>query len=217
MATQDEEKTAFHTNEGIFCYKKMPFGLKNAGATYQRVIDYAFEKQIGRNVEAYVDDIVIKSNDETRLLEDISETFASLRRVNMKLNPAKCSFGLEEGKFLGHIITPRGIKANPKKIQAIEAMTSPRSKKEVQSLNGKLAALSCFLSKAADRALPFFKVLKGCLGKKDFVWTTEAETVFLEMKKFLLELPTLTAPIPGMHRENFELNYSFTRTNTWHL
>ena len=195
----------------------MPFGLKNAGATYQRVIDFAFAGQIGRNVEAYVDDIVIKSNDETRLLEDVEETFASLRKINMKLNPAKCSFGLEEGKFLGHMITPRGIKANPKKIQAIEAMSSPKSKKELQSLNGKLAALSRFLSKAAERALPFFKVLKGCLGKKDFVWTAEAENAFLELKKFLLELPTLTDPIPGTHHEIFVPSCICARANTWSL
>ncbi|XP_071714716.1 uncharacterized protein [Rutidosis leptorrhynchoides] len=142
MAADDEDKTASHTSQGIYCYTKMPFGLKNAGATYQRVIDKAFKGQIGRNLEAYVDDLVIKSITEQGLLEDILETFASLRKINMKLNPSKCSFGEEEGKFLGHIITERGIRANPKKIEAIENMPSPRYKKEVQSLTGKLAALT---------------------------------------------------------------------------
>ncbi|XP_071700086.1 uncharacterized protein [Rutidosis leptorrhynchoides] len=115
----------------------------------------------------------------------------------MKLNPSKCSFGMEEGRFLGFTITPRGIKANPKKIQAIENMQSPRSKKHVQSLNGKLAALTRFLSRAADRALPFFQTLKGCLSKKDFISMDEAEKAFQDVKAFLKEIPTLTAPIPG--------------------
>ncbi|XP_071700532.1 uncharacterized protein [Rutidosis leptorrhynchoides] len=104
---------------------------------------------------------------------------------------------MEEGRFLGFMITPRGIKANPKKIQAIENMQSPKSKKDVQSLNGKLAALTRFLSRAADRALPFFQTLKGCLSKKDFIWTDEAERAFQDTKAFLKELPVLPASIPG--------------------
>ncbi|KAJ0820273.1 putative nucleotidyltransferase, Ribonuclease H [Helianthus annuus] len=91
MKEEDEEKTAFHTDKGIFCYQKMPFGLKNAGATYQRLVDKAFESQIGRNMEAYVDDLVIKSKTEYQMLDDIQETFKNLRKINMKLNPEKCS------------------------------------------------------------------------------------------------------------------------------
>ncbi|XP_071695512.1 uncharacterized protein [Rutidosis leptorrhynchoides] len=168
MAADDDDKIAFHTSQGIYCYTKIPFGLKNAGATYQRVIDEAFKSQIGRNLEAYVDDLVIKSTTDQGLLEDILETFASLRKINMKLNPSKCSFGEEEGKFLGHIITERWIRANPKKIEAIENMSSPRNKKKVQSLTCKLAALTRFLSKSAERSLPFFGTLKNCLKKTDF-------------------------------------------------
>ncbi|XP_071699843.1 uncharacterized protein [Rutidosis leptorrhynchoides] len=197
MAIRDQDKTAFHTPDGIFCYIMMPFGLKNAGATYQRVIDKAFKDQIGKNVEAYVDDIVIKSHREDSMLRDTLEMFESLRKVNMKLNPKKCNFGVEEGKFLGYIVTERGIKANPKKIQAIENMISPKTKKEVQSLNGRLAALTRFLPRATDRSLPFMKVLKSCLNKKDFKWTEEAEKAFQDIKQLLKELPTLTAPIEG--------------------
>nr|GEV35811.1 reverse transcriptase domain-containing protein [Tanacetum cinerariifolium] len=87
MAKQDEEKTAFHTSHGVYCYTKMPFGLKNAGATYQRLVDKALDKKVGRNLEIYVDDLVIKSHTETELLRDIEETFRTLRRINMKLNP----------------------------------------------------------------------------------------------------------------------------------
>ncbi|GKE32377.1 reverse transcriptase domain-containing protein [Tanacetum coccineum] len=89
MAESDEEKTAFHTNKGVYCYTKMPFGLKNAGATYQRLVDKAFNSQVGRNIEVYVDDLVIKSPTETEMLRDIDETFYMLRKINMKLNPKK--------------------------------------------------------------------------------------------------------------------------------
>ncbi|XP_071741339.1 uncharacterized protein [Rutidosis leptorrhynchoides] len=197
MAADDEDKTAFHTSQGIYCYTKMTFGLKNAGATSQRVIDEAFKSQIGRNLEAYVDDLVIKSITEQGLLDDRLEMFASLRKINMKLNPLKCSFGEEEGKFLGHIITERGIRANPKKIEAIESMPSPRNNKEVQSLTGKLIALTRFLSQSAEQSLPFSGTLKNFLKKTDFKWTEEAEVAFPEMTKLLKELPTMTAPIAG--------------------
>ncbi|XP_071737512.1 uncharacterized protein [Rutidosis leptorrhynchoides] len=197
MVVRNQDKTAFHTADGIFSYVKMPFGLKNAGATYQHVIDMAFRDQIGRNVEAYVDDIVIKSDTEESMLRDILVTFESLRKINMKLNPKKCTFGVEEGKFSGHVVTERGIKANLKKIQAIEDMTSPKTKKEVQSLNRRLAALTRFLSRAAERLLPFMKVLNSCLNKKKFVWTAKVEAAFQDVKQLLKELPTLTAPIAG--------------------
>ncbi|XP_071727840.1 uncharacterized protein [Rutidosis leptorrhynchoides] len=197
MAEEDEEKTAFHTDQGIYCYTKMPFGLKNAGATNQRTIDTTFAKQIGHKLEAYVNDLVIKSNTVKKLLTDILETFNTLRSINMKLKPAKCSFGEEVGNFLGHIVTPRGIKANSKKIEAIEKMPSPKTKKQVQSLNGKLASLTRFLSKAAERSLPFFHTLKDCTKKSNFKWTDEAEKVFQDIKALLKNLPTLTAPIAG--------------------
>lgn len=175
----------------------MPFGLKNVGATYQRLVDKAFKSQIGRNLEAYVDDIVIKRKEQGSLISDIQETFDNLRRINMKLNPNKCSFGMEEGKFLGHIITERGMKANPDKTRAIANMASPKSLKEVQSLNGKLAALNRYLSKSAEKSLPFFNTLKKCLNKKNFVWPSEAETAFQEMKRHIMNLPMLVAPNKG--------------------
>ncbi|GJT92023.1 reverse transcriptase domain-containing protein [Tanacetum coccineum] len=139
MAKEDEEKTAFHTNQGVFCYTKMSFGLKNAGATYQRLVDKAFEKQIGRNLEVYVDDLVIKSHTENELLRDIEETFHNLRKINMKLNPKKCTFGAEEGAFLGYVVGTQEIKACPEKVEAVVKLHLPRTLKEAQSLNGKLA------------------------------------------------------------------------------
>nr|GFA54931.1 reverse transcriptase domain-containing protein [Tanacetum cinerariifolium] len=94
LAEANEEKTAFHTGHGVYCYTKMPFGLRNAAATYQRLTDKAFEGQVGRNIEVYVDDLVVKSCTEAEMMRDIEETFCTLRKVNMKLNPKMCSFGL---------------------------------------------------------------------------------------------------------------------------
>nr|GFC03185.1 reverse transcriptase domain-containing protein [Tanacetum cinerariifolium] len=93
LAEADEEKTAFHTGQGVYCYTKMPFGLKNAGATYQRRMDKAFESQVGRNIEVYVDDLVVKSHTKAEMVRDIEETFRTLRKVNMKLNPKNARSG----------------------------------------------------------------------------------------------------------------------------
>ncbi|GJV80173.1 reverse transcriptase domain-containing protein [Tanacetum coccineum] len=197
MDKDDEEKTAFHTSQGVYCYTKMPFGLKNAGATYQRLVDNAFAGQVGRNLEVYVDDLVIKSHTEDELVRDIVETFRALRKINMKLNPKKCTFGATEGMFLGYLIEPDGIKPCPEKTKAVIQLPSPRTMKEVQSLNGKLAGLNRFLSKSADKSLPLFKTLKKCTKKGDFRWTTAAEEAFTQLKQHIAALPTLVAPRPG--------------------
>ncbi|GJU66245.1 reverse transcriptase domain-containing protein [Tanacetum coccineum] len=198
MAKEDEEKTAFYTEQGTYCYTKMSFGLKNAGATYQRLVDSTFQNQIGRNLEAYVDDMVIKSKEEKSLLADIAETFESLKTINMKLNPKKCSFGVEEGKFLGYMVTSEGIRANPKKTRAISDLQSPKTLKEMQSLSGKLASLNRFLAKSAERALPFFNTLKNITkeNKHEYRWTPEAEEAFQQMKRLIMSLPSLTPPFP---------------------
>ena len=112
----NQEKASFITNQGLFCYKVMPFDLKNAGATYQRLVNHMFRPQIGRNVEVYVDDMLVKSLDEGSHLDDLEETFETLRRYKMKLNPSKCAFGVSSGKFLGFMVSQRGIEANPDKI-----------------------------------------------------------------------------------------------------
>nr|GEZ82398.1 reverse transcriptase domain-containing protein [Tanacetum cinerariifolium] len=125
LAAADEEKTAFHTGQGVYCYTKMPFGLKNAGATYQRLMDKAFESQMGRNIEVYVDDLVVKSHTGAEMVRDIEETFQTLRKINIKLDPKKCSFGLVKGMFLGYVITPEGIKPCPDKTTAVLQLPSP--------------------------------------------------------------------------------------------
>ncbi|GKF45923.1 reverse transcriptase domain-containing protein [Tanacetum coccineum] len=161
----------------------MPFGLKNARATYQRLIDTIFEGKIGRNLEAYVDDMVIKSKTEPEMIKDVKETLLTLKKVNMKLNLKKCSFGMEEGKFLGYIVSSEGIRADPEKAKAVVNMPSPRNLKQMQRLSGKLAALNRFLSKAAEKALPCLDTIKKCTNNKVFHWMTEAEEAFQAMKK----------------------------------
>nr|GEW25726.1 reverse transcriptase domain-containing protein [Tanacetum cinerariifolium] len=196
LAEADEEKTAFHTGQGVYCYTKMPFGLKNAGATYQRLMDKAFESQVGRNIEVYVDDLVVKSHTEAEMVRDIEETFRTLRKINMKLNPKKCSFGLAKGVFLGYVITPEGIKPCPNQTAAVLQLPSPQTVKEVQSLNGKLASLNRFLSKSTEKSLPLFQTLNKCIKKSDFRWTAEAEQAFQQLKQHLSELPLLDASNP---------------------
>ncbi|GKF99927.1 hypothetical protein Tco_0301618, partial [Tanacetum coccineum] len=113
----------------------MPFVLKNARATYQRLVDKVFNDQIRRNLEAYVENMVIKSASEEDMLMDNQETFDRLQSVNMKLNPKKCSFDVEEGPFIGHLITKQGIKANPLKVKAITDLKPPRTLMEIQNPN----------------------------------------------------------------------------------
>ena len=131
MDEADQEKTSFVTSQGLFCYKVMPFSLKNGGATYLRLVNHMFCPQIGWNVEVYVDDMLVKSLDEEKHLDDLQETFDTLRRYNMKLNPSKCAFGVSLGKFLRFMVSHRGIEANLDKIQAILNMEPPRNIKEV--------------------------------------------------------------------------------------
>ena len=127
-----------------------------------------FCPQIGQNVEVYVNDMLVKSLDEEKHLNVLQETFDTLRQYNMKLNPSKCAFGVSSGKFLGFMVSHRGIEANPDKIQAILDMKPPQNIKEIKSLIGRVAALNRFVSKVTDKCLPFFKVLK-----KAFEWTNE--------------------------------------------
>ena len=146
----------------------MPFCLKNAGATYQRLMNKMFENQIRRNIQVYVDDMLVKSRREDDHLEDLKETFDILRSYNMKLNPSKCAFEVTTGNFLGFMVSQRGIEANLDKIRAIVEMAPLINVKEVQSLNGKVVVLNKFVSRATNKCLPFFYTLK-----KSFEWTIE--------------------------------------------
>jgi hypothetical protein len=144
-----------------------------------------------RNAETYVDDIVIKTHESCTFIEDLEETFANLRKVNIKLNPAKCAFGVPSGKLLGFLVSHRGIEANPDKVKAIKEPRPPCNLKEMQRLTGCMAALGHFITRSREKALPFFKLMKRT-GK--FEWTPEADKAFAELKKYLTSPPIMVAP-----------------------
>ena len=131
MVEEDQEKTTFITSQELYCYNVMPFRLKNAGATYQMLVNKMFSNQIRRNMEVYVDDMLVKSKEKLTHLDDLREMFATLRQYQMKLNPSKCAFGVVSGKFLGFMMSQKGIEANPEKVRALLNMASPKTVKEV--------------------------------------------------------------------------------------
>ena len=131
MYHRNEEYTSFITDRGLYCYKVMPFGLKNAGATYQRLVNKIFADLLGVSMEVYIDDMLVKSAATQDYVEHLDQTFSVLRKTNMMLNPNKCTFAVRAGKFLGFMVSQRGIEANPEKIQTILDMRPPRRGKEV--------------------------------------------------------------------------------------
>ena len=170
----------------------MLFELKNTGATYQKLMNKMFAHQIGRNIQVYVDDMLVKSIREDVHLDNLKETFDTLCSYNMKLNSSKCAFGMTTGKFLRFMVSQRGVKVNSDKIQTIMELTLPKNIKEVQSINGKVAALNRFISRATDRCLPFFRMLK-----KSFEWTIECQRAFEDLKAYLSSPPLLSPSKPG--------------------
>nr|XP_025625780.1 uncharacterized protein LOC112718093 [Arachis hypogaea] len=194
MHPEDQSKTAFITEHGNFCYRVMPFGLKNAGATYQRLMDKVFHHQIGRNMKIYVDDMVAKTIKEKPHCDDLSELFRQIRAYNMRLNPEKCAFGVKGGKFLGFMLNSRGIEANPEKCSAVLNMASPKTIKEVQQLAGRIDALSRFIPAASNRAHHLFQTMSK---NKKFHWTEEGEKAFSELKAILSAPPVLQRPEIG--------------------
>ena len=160
MDPNDQEKTSFITRQGTYCYLVMPFGLKNAGATYQRLVNKMFKKQIGASKEVYIDNMLVKSIKAELHIIHLAKAFQILKSYNMKLNPAKCAFGVSTGKFLGFIVNNREIEANPDKIKVVLDMLPPSNIKEVQRLTGRIAALSRVLFWASDKCQPFFQILK---------------------------------------------------------
>ena len=166
MNPENQEKTSFITDRGIYCYKVMPFSLKNAGATYQRLVNKMFNAYLGKTMEVYIDDILVKSLKKEDHVKHLEECFVILNQYLMKLNSAKCTFGVSSREeFLCYIVTKRGIEANPNQINAFLNMPSPRNFKEVQRLTGRIAALNRFISRSTDKIalLSDFKRKQGVL------------------------------------------------------
>jgi hypothetical protein len=195
MKEEDKASTSFITPFGTYCFIRMPEGLKNARSTFSRLTNTVLESQVGRNIFIYVDDIVVASKNKEDHLTDLAETFANMRDTRLRLNPEKCIFGVRQGKILGYLVSHRGIEANPTKIQAIINMTPPQSTRDVQRLTGRLATLNRFISKSAERSLPFLKTLHGA---KDFTWGPEQAAAFASLKQHLSDLAILTSPDPSL-------------------
>jgi hypothetical protein len=160
MKESDQLATSFITPFGMFCYVMMPFGLQNAGATYQRCMQHVLGDHIGWTVEAYVDDIVVKTRNADDLVDDLRIAFVCLRANGVKLNPEKCVFGVPRGMLLGYIVSQWGIEPNPEKVAALDRMGPIRDLKGVQKVLGCLAALSRFISRLSEKGLPLYRLLK---------------------------------------------------------
>lgn len=160
MHEKDAEKTDFTTPRGVYCYRFMPFGLKNTGATYMKAMTTLFHDMIHKEIEEYVDDIIIKSRKSSKHFDDIRKFFERLWRYSLKLNPAKCAFGVPVGKLLGFIISKKGIELDPSKIKAIQELPPPKSKKDVMSFMGRLNYISRFIAESTVICEPIIKLLK---------------------------------------------------------
>ena len=187
MSPDDEEKTAFITPHGLYCYKVMPFGLKNAGATYQRLMTKIFKPLIGHSVEVYIDAIVVKSKTREQHILHLQEVFYLLRQYGMKLNPSKCAFAVSADKFLGFMVSQRGIEVSPDQVKAVMETPPPRNKKELQRLTGKLVALGRFIARFTDELRPFFLAIRkaGAHG-----WTDSCQTLWKGLNIVLCNHPS---------------------------
>ena len=187
MRESDQLVTSFITPFGTYCHITMPFDLKNAGATYQRTMQRYLHGQIGRNVHAYVNDIAVMSKKGNDLIANLQETFDNLCTYKMMLNPTKCVFGVLSGQLLGFIVSHRGIEVNPEKIKAILNISRPTCMKDIQWIMGYVAAVSRFVSRLGEKAMPLYRLLKKAY---KFVWDKEADSALQELKRILSSAPS---------------------------
>ena len=180
MHPPDAEKIAFITPHGLLCYNVMLFGLKNVGAMYQRLVTKMFRPLLRKTMEVYIDDMLVKSKERPDHAEHLREAFELLRAYDMKLNPSKCAFGVSASRFLGFMANQRGIEAIPAQLKAILESLATASRKGVQQLTGRLAALGRFI----DRLKPFFATLKGA---NQAGWNEECDEALAAIKQYLAE------------------------------
>ena len=160
MALKDMEKTSYITEWGTYCYRVMPFGLKNVGATYQRATTTLFHDMIHRDVEVYVDDMIVKSRDRVDHLAALQRFFERIKQFRLRLNTKKCTFGVTSGKLLGHIVSERGIEVDLEKIRAILDMPAPRTERKIRGFLGRLQYINRFIAKITDICKPIFCLLR---------------------------------------------------------
>ena len=191
LALNDQENTAFVTPTGNYHYKVMPFDLKNVGSTYQRMMTKMFKPQLGKSIEVYIDDMVVKSKRVSEHVGDLKNIFEILRKHKLCLNSSKCFFGVGSGKFLGYMVTHRGIEVNLNQIKAISNLQPPRNPKKVQKLTGMTTALNRFISRSTDRCRPFFLLMNKW---KRFEWIEECALAFQQLKEYLSHPPIMFSP-----------------------
>ena len=169
----------------------MPFGLKNVGSTYQRMMTRMFEPKLGKSIEIYIDDMVVKGKVMSEHVGDLRNIFEILRKHKLRLNASKCSFGVGSGKFLGYMVTHRGIEVNLDQIKAINSLQPPQNPKEVQKLTGIIVALNRFISQLVDKCRTFFLLMNKW---KRFEWTEECALAFQQLKEYLSHPPIMSSP-----------------------
>ena len=155
MYPGDEKHTSFRTPLGVFCYTVMPFGLKNAGATYQRAMNTIFRDHLWKMVECYVDDIAVKSRNKNDHLRDLRTMFDIMWAHRLKMNPTKSFLRVSSGKFLGFIVTSKGIHLDPDKVKAIQNAHPPKNLKKLRGMQGRLAYIRRFIANLLSRCQPF--------------------------------------------------------------
>ena len=160
MALEDMEKTSFIIEWGTYCYKVMLFGLKNAGATYQRATTTIFHDMMHQDVEVYVDDMIVKSRDRVDHLAALERFFERIRQFRLRLNPKKYTFGVTFGKLLRYMVKERSIKADPDNIRTILDMPAPRTEREIRGFLGRLQYISKFITRLTDIFEPIFQLLR---------------------------------------------------------
>lgn len=168
----------------------------NAGETYQWLVDNGFRDQIDRNIEVYVDAMVIKSHNDSALLKDIEEPLKTIEKVRMKLKPTKCMFGVKVEKFLGYYVTKEGIHPSSEKVVELLDTTEPRNLKEMQALNRKITTLGCFIARSAYKVILLFRTFNGFINKHNFQCKPEADRALQDLKKSFRKIPTLASPTP---------------------
>jgi len=193
MHPGDMRKTTFITLWGTFCYKVMPFGLKNAGATYQRAMVTLFHDMMHKEIEVYVDDMIAKSRTEEEHVQVLKRLFLRLKKFQLKLNPAKCTFGARSGKLLGFIVSKKGIEVDPDKVKAIRDLPPPRTQKEVRGFLGRLNYIARFISQLTEKCDPVFRLLKK---HNPGEWDEECQRAFDKIKQYLANTPVLSPPSP---------------------
>ena len=191
LALSDQEKTAFVTPIGNYHYKLMPFGLKNAGSTYQRMMTRMFEPQLDKNIEVYIDDMVVKSKVVSEYMRDLKVIFDILRKHKLRLNASKCSFSVGFGKVLGYMVTHKGIEVSPDQIKAIHNLQPPRNPKEVQKFTRMITALNRFIPRFTDKCRPFYLLMNKWKG---FKWSEDCTLAFQQLKEYLSQPPIMSSP-----------------------